>query len=180
MKEILLTSERFVRDTSGISDNLAGRYILPSIREAQNIYYRDIVGDALLDKLKSLIENETIGAAGNEAYNSLVQKSQYYITYRAIVEVAQHVSFKVANAGVVQTPDENMPAADHLNMCRLQDYYMAKADSMAMDLQHYLLQNSADFPELCEGDCERIKANLYSAASCGIFLGGPRGKIIYD
>lgn len=176
MKEILLTNERFVRETSGISDNLAGRYILPSIREAQNVYYRGIVGDALLDKLKALVDAGTIGQAGNEAYKALLEKSQYYITYRAVVEVAQHVNFKVANAGVIQTPDENMPAADHLDMCRLQDYYVAKADSMAMDLQGYLLDNRASFPELCECDCNRIKANLYSAASCGIFLGGPRGK----
>ena len=35
MAEILLTSEAFVKSVTNVSDNLAGKYILPSIREAQ-------------------------------------------------------------------------------------------------------------------------------------------------
>lgn len=56
MAEVLLTSEEFVKSISNISDNLAGKYMLPAIREAQEINLREILGDALTDKLKKIVE----------------------------------------------------------------------------------------------------------------------------
>ena len=44
------------------------------------------------------------------------------------------------------------------------------------DLQRWLLDNRAAFPELRGCDCDAIQANLRSAASCGLWLGGVRGK----
>ena len=176
--QILLTSESFVKDVTSISDNLAGKYLRPSIREAQEVKYRGIVGDALLAKLKALVGAGEIAQEGNEAYKALVDRSQYFLAYSAIVEVAAKVSWKIANAGVVKTPDERMETASEVDMAKVQAYYQSKADSECLDLQNYLLDNRAAYPELAECDCNRIKANLYSAATCGIFLGGARGKML--
>ena len=54
MAEILLTSEAFVKSVTNVSDNLAGKYILPSIREAQEQGLKGILGDPLLAKVKDL------------------------------------------------------------------------------------------------------------------------------
>ena len=35
MAEILLSSEAFIKSVNSVSDNLSGKYILPSLREAQ-------------------------------------------------------------------------------------------------------------------------------------------------
>lgn len=174
--EILLCSEIFLRDTTSISDNIAGKYIQSSIREAQNIAFRGIVGDALLGKLKSLVRDREIDLPENAAYKDLLTRAQYFIAYGAVVELAVKVTFKIANAGVVRTPDEKVEVADHLDMTQVQTYYQTKADAACLDLQNYIWNNRAAFPELGECDCRRIHANLYSAASCGIFLGGARGK----
>ena len=176
MAEVLLTSEKFVKGVSSISDNLAGKYLLPSIREAQDVKFRVIVGDTLLAKLKDLVGDGSITAEANALYKALLDRAQYFIAYSAIVEVAVKVTFKIANAGVVKTPDENMQVVEQPDLAALQSYYQAKADSACLDLQNYLLNNWRDYPELTEGDYHRIHSNLYSAASCGIFLGGPRGK----
>ena len=120
--------------------------------------------------------DDSIEAADNSAYKILLDRAQYLIAYLAIVETAQKVTFKIANAGVVQTPDENVQVADQPDMSRVQAYYQAKADSATIDLQNFLLNNWSDYPELTEGDYHRIHSNLYSAASCGVFLGGARGK----
>ena len=120
--------------------------------------------------------DDSIEAADNSAYKVLLDRAQYLIAYVAIVETAQKVTFKIANAGVVQTPDENVQVADQPDMSRVQAYYQAKADSATIDLQNFLLNNWSDYPELTEGDYHRIHSNLYSAASCGVFLGGARGK----
>ena len=174
--ERLLTSENFVKEVSSISDNIAGKYLRPSIREAQDVQLRGIVGDTLLAKLKELVADGTIEQDGNAAYKTLLDRAQYLLAYATIVEVSQKVTFKIANAGVVQTPDENVQVADQPDMARVQAYYQAKADSATIDLQNFLLNNWTDYPELKEGDYHRIHSNLYSAASCGVFLGGARGK----
>ena len=51
-KEYLLVSETFVKSVTSISDNVSGKYIQSSIREAQEIALKSILGTCLLDKLK--------------------------------------------------------------------------------------------------------------------------------
>ena len=54
MAEFLLTSEKFVKEVSSISDNVAGKYIQPSIREAQEVWLKSIIGSNLLNYIKAL------------------------------------------------------------------------------------------------------------------------------
>ena len=176
--EILLSSEKFIKNVTNISDNVAGKFILPALREAQEINFRGIVGDCLLDALKGLVSSGEITDAQNAPYKDLLDRAQYYLAYQTIVEVANKVTYKVGNFGVAKSSDENLQpvGADELDQQRT--YYQAKADAHCLQLQNWLLENRADFPELRECDCSRIRANLYSAATCGIFLGGARGKRI--
>ena len=178
MAEILLSSEAFVKSVTSASDNLSGKYILPSLREAQEIGLKGILGDALLAKLKHLIKTGTLDNEANAAYKALVDHCQYYLAYVTIVEVTNKVSYKIGNFGVTKTQDENLQVASQDEIGKMQYYYQSKADACCLDLQNFLLEHRSDYPELSECCCNRIKANLYSAASCGIFLGGARGKII--
>ena len=174
--EILLTSEAFVKGVSSISDNIAGKYLRPSIREAQDVQLRRILGDTLLAKLKELVGSDTIDNAENADYKTLLDRCQYFIAYTAVMELTHKVTFKVVNAGVVKTPDEHVQVVEEADLSRVQSYYQAKADSACLDLQNYILNNWALFLELTEGDYHRVRATLYSAASSGLFLGGARGK----
>lgn len=172
MKEILLSSEAFIKEVTNVSDNLAGKYILPSLREAQEIGLRGILGDALLDKLKDLKRDGNLDGV----YKTLVDRCQYYLAYKTITEVVNKVSYKVANFGVVKSTDENLQVATQDEIAKQQYYYQSKADACCLDLQHFLLQNRSDYPELSDAHCHRIESNLHSAASCGIFLGGARNR----
>lgn len=173
MAEILLSSEAFVKSVTSASDNLSGKYILPSLREAQEIGLRGILGDALLDKLKDLQKNNQLTGV----YKTLVDRCQYYLAYMTIVEVTNKVSYKIGNFGVTKTQDENLQVASQDEIGKMQFYYQSKADAHCLDLQNFLLQNRSDYPELSECSCNKIESNLHSAASCGIFLGGARGKV---
>lgn len=173
MAEILLSSEAFIKSVSNISDNVSGKYILPSLREAQEIGLRGILGDRLLDKLKALMrDNQLTGA-----YLTLVDRCQYYLAYKTITEVVNKVSYKIVNFGVAKSTDENLQVATQDEIAKQQYYYQSKADSCCLDLQHFLLDNRADYPELTESCCYRIESNLHSAATCGIFLGGARNRL---
>ena len=176
MTEILLSSESFVKSVTSISDNLSGKYILPALREAQENGLKNILGDCLFSKLKSLIKDGSINNSVNAEYKKLIDKSQYYLAYMTVVEVVNKVTFKIGNFGVTKNTDENMQIATQDEVAKMQYYYQSKADAYCQDLQNWLMDNRSSFPELNECDCRRIASNLYSAATCGIFLGGVRGK----
>ena len=189
-REILLTSAAFVKAVTNLSDNLAGKYLMPSIREAQEIGLKGILGHALLEKCKTLVKyNEFRGSFNidfnndfewsfgpNEAYRKLIDECQYFLAYTAVVEVIYKTSFKLANMGVVTSQDTGMRPPTKAEIDNQRAYYQGKADACALDLQAYILERRASFPELTENDCRRIQSNLYSAATCGIYLGGARGK----
>lgn len=176
MAEILLSSEAFVKSVTSASDNLSGKYILPSLREAQEIGLKGILGDDLLAKLKDLIRNGNLETESDGVYKTLVDHCQYYLAYETITNVVNVVSFKVGNFGVTKTQDENLQVATQDEIAKMQYYYQSKADACCLDLQNFLLEHRADYPELTDCCCHKIESNLYSAATCGIFLGGARGR----
>ena len=178
MAEYLLTSETFVKSVSSISDNIAGKYMLPSIREAQEVSLKSILGSCLLNKLKDLGLAGEFNLPENAQYKDLVDRCQYYLAYTAIIEVLLKVSYKVGNFGVAKSNDENLSVVTQDEIAKMQYYYQSKADFCALELQQWLLDNKTYFPELNECTCDKIRSNLYSAATCGLWLGGPRGKIV--
>lgn len=178
MAEYLLTSEAFVKEVSSISDNIAGKYILPSIREAQEVALKSIIGSCLLEHLKAIGLAKEFDLPENAAYKELVERSQYFLAYTAIVEITNKVSYKIGNFGVTKSQDENLQVVTQDEIGKMQYYYQSKADFCALELQQWLLENKGYLPELTACACDKIKANLHSAASCGLWLGGPRGKVV--
>ena len=178
MAEILLTSEKFVKSVTNISDNLDGKYLQAGIREAGDIYLENILGSSLLSALKAMVADGSIQAPENAAYKQLLDVARYFLAYTAIVQAMQMCDYKIGNAGVVKTPDQNVVTATDEERDRKVEFYQAKADAHAFRLQKHVLNNRSLFPELDECACEAIRSNLFSAATSGIFLGGPRGKVI--
>jgi hypothetical protein len=176
MAEILLSSEKFIKEVTSVSDNLSGKYMLPSLREAQEIGLKGILGDKLLSKIKTLIKENTLETESDGVYKTLVDHCQYYLAYKTLVEVTNKVSYKIGNFGVTKTQDENLQVATQDEIGKMQYYYQSKADACCLDLQDFLLEHREDYPELTECCCHKIESNLRSAATCGIFLGGARGK----
>lgn len=177
MAEFLLTSEKFVKEVSSISDNVAGKYIQPSIREAQEVWLKSIIGSTLLNYIKALGLAKTLDDPANVAYKELVDRAQYFLAYTAIVELTNKVSYKIGNFGVTKTTDENLQVASQDEIAKMQYYYQSKADFCALELQQWILENRTLFPELDDCTCRKIHSNLHSAASCGLWLGGARGKM---
>ena len=177
MEQILLVSSNFIKNISNVSDNISGKLIEPAIFEAQNEGLRGILGDALEDKLEHLVDTEEIDNPENAAYKRLLVKAQYFLAYTAIANVIMLTAVKIDNAGNQQVSDEKMEPLDITESYRLRDFYQHKADYLCKQLQNFILKNRKDYPELSDNDCNSIKANLYSAASCGIWLGGPRNPV---
>lgn len=178
MSDVLLISADFIKSISSISDNLSNKYLTPSIREAQDIDFRNVVGYAMLEKLKALSKSEEIDARENALYKELLEMSRYFMTYATLVYVTMKTSYKISNIGVSRTTDENVQSVTFDEVQKVADYYRSRADYYKDALQRWLVYHEAELPELSERTKNQTKANLHSSATTSIWLGGARGKRI--
>lgn len=174
MAKVLLTNEQRVKQNTALSDNIYGKFLLPSIDTAQEIRLRGIIGEALLNKLKDIVAKKTVDAPEHKAYKDLLDNDDFckFIDFSAAVEATIMASYKVGNFGVAKSTDENLAVASFDEITKQQFFYQSKADAYCHYLQEFLKAHGADYPELVE--CCHV--NLDSSATTGIFLGGARGK----
>ena len=193
MQQVILTTCEFVKGLLNVSENLSAKYLRPAINEAQEIGLRTILGDKLIDKLKTIIgEDLGLGSFSPESFDASFElenptiakyinlmkrpEFQYYLAYAAAALVIPKVSYKIANAGVIRSTDEHVVAPSFEEVQLTAKEYQGKADFFCYRLQGWLLLHRTDYPEIDEVTWHGIRSNLYSAASCGIFLGGARGR----
>ena len=172
MEVTLLFQESFVKGLLPVSENVAGGYMRTAMFEAQEIDLKNILGSCLLDKLKAVADE---GSLDEDVYTATIDKCLFYLAYRTLARLIPKVTYKVASAGTFQVNDERMLPLTREAANALVDEYTNSADFFAYELQGWLLEHKSELPELCGCDCQRIKSNLMSAATCGIWLGGFRG-----
>lgn len=175
MNEVLLSSVKLCKGIGGIADNVADEYILTALREAQDMRLQRVLGTRLLDKCKALIESGEIDDEENAVYKELVKGAQYFLTYTALAAVCVKTSFKVSNFGVVQTSDEHVSPAAFTDVMSIRDDWQNKADAYCKGVQRFILRHRAQLPEVDACQCDEIRAHLFDAATCGLWLGGQRG-----
>ena len=180
--DVLLISEDYIKSITNISDNIAGDYLLPSIKLAQDIELEYTIGTQLLEKIQELIYNNDISNQNNEMYKLLLDKYiQPYLAYATIKHLTPTVAYKLANQGVIRTDDEKSYNITSNEVDKVIDYYSHIANTFKKRLQLFLIANYNEFPELLNWkSLADIRSNLYSAAGCNVNLGGPRGKSIFN
>lgn len=173
-KNVLLTNENLIKSVTNIFDNMSGTYLLPSIKTAQDLDLEDVLGTVLMEELqREVYENEF-----KEDYKILLDEYvQPFLTYASIVRLIPIVAYKITNAGIVKTDDEKMTGLAPNEVDKVRTEYQRIADSYKSKLGRYLMANSNLYPELRQfRDVSDIRANIYDYATCGIYLGGKRGK----
>lgn len=176
MNKILLCSENFIKSATNISDNISGKLLTPAIYEAQEFDLRTLLGDILTEKLISLVASGDIELPENEKYKILLDKCQYFLAYNVVKNVCLLTSVKIDNAGLQQVSDEKMEPISIDDSYRIQHFYQMKADNFCYRIQNYLLANKLLYPELTENSLHKIRYNLRSSATTGLWLGGVRNK----
>lgn len=180
---VYLISEDFVKSTTNISDNVQGKFLGPAIRETQQIDLQGVIGTAMLNKLCDLVSGGTISSPENAAYKELLDNCQYFMAYSVVAKLVVISAVKIDNMGPNTTYDDKIQNLGLNDTFLIEDYYINKADWYKKRLQEYILANKSNLPEITENKCHDIHANLYSAASGGLWLGGARSplpRIILD
>lgn len=181
MSKVLLISEDTIKTYSGLNDNIFGKSLLPAIREAQEIGLQGIIGSCLYQRLCSMVEDGSIENQENSNYKSLLDNQiQYYLIYKVISDLIPIIGVKLGNIGVMVSNDEHMQNLSEDERSRVDTYYEYRADFYCKRLQEFLLANRELFAELKECDCNAMSANLDSASSIGLWLGGYRNPMNKD
>lgn len=180
MERVLLLDEELMKATLSIDDNLAKGYIRPAIILAQDIYLEETLGTALTDRLKSCVKakadtKEPIPTA----YQTLLDKVQKMLGHYATAFIIDNVSGKISNAGVLRTEDEKMTSLSKEELAERKANEIHYGDMYRGRVQRFLIAHYDDYPELREwNSIAELRAQLYSSATCGLWLGGARGRSI--
>lgn len=176
MEKVYLISGDFIRANTNISDNIQDKFMKSAIRESQDCDLQQVLGTKLVSKLCDLVSNNDIMKEEFEDYRNLLNECQYYLCYSVITKLCLIASVKIDNIGLNMTNDINANQIYLSEVFKLESHYKNKADFYKERLQDYLKFNYKKYPELKDFDIYNKKAELNSAASSPIFLGGARGK----
>lgn len=173
MKITYLISPQTIREVTNISDNLSDKYMMAAIRESQQDGLTDVAGVHFVTMLEEMVASGEIDYEDNARYKALLDNYvSYYLIYSTIEKLIPIVGVKLDNAGTVITDNEDTEHLSFNDMLRLQNYYRQKSDYYKSRLQKHLRENRNIYGDLLCG------AELDSAYSSPIFLGGRRGKHI--
>lgn len=177
MNEAYLISPTFIRERTNVSGNIQDKFLQSAIRETQDINYREIIGDKLLEHILTLKETGEIDNEENIVFKNLVKMSKYYLAYMVIARLTVISGIKIDNVGPSRTSDENIEPIDIQDIFRLEKHYINIADTYCKKIQNYIKENYSLLAKYLTNTCYNTNTNTYSAASCGLWLGGSKGKI---
>ena len=176
MNKILLVSEDFVKTNSALNDNLWGKFLLPAIREAQDINLQTYLGECLYKTILGMVQDGSITASTNESYKALLDDYiQPYLLYQIQANIVPVLNVKMTNIGSVVSKDEYINTLSQGNIDLVQSDFQHKADFYAQGMLNFILNHSNEF-NLDECACRSLKAHLDSSASTTIWLGGLYGQ----
>lgn len=171
MKYFLIDTDS-VKAASVVNYNVEDEEVGFAIREAQNTYLREILGDSLLDKCVDLASSGTIDNPEFEAYKELVDTYIFeYLTAKAQECLLVPISFKIRNIGVSQDSDTNVISQQVDTVRELQEYWKTLSIDRGNRLKCFLRENRAAFPELsdaCGCGCCRKGADLRLEANTNL------------
>lgn len=153
MKFYLIDTDS-VKAASLVNYNLEDETVGYAIREAQDTYLREILGDALLDRCVELASGDTIDEPEYASYKELVDKYIYeYLVAKAQEQTLIPISFKIRNIGVSQDSDTNVTAQQLDTVTKLEEYWKTQSVDKANRMKCFIRENKAAFPEIEETSC---------------------------
>lgn len=170
MEQILLISEKTLKENGVINNNVDNMYIFPAIQYAQDAGLQPIIGTKLYNRLMNMVADGSI--TGETDYKLLLDDYVTpYLLNKVTAEIQIPLSYKFRNQGVVQSTGENTYTPSLRDIQFVVQNYENKANFYSNRLSDYLRANSSKYPEYYSTDsCADMKANK-DAYKTGIFLG---------
>lgn len=167
---IYFISEKTIKEYSNIDVNTDTHYLLPAIRESQDIDLQTIIGKYLYKKLQDMVADKTIDEPENEYYKEFLGTIKYFLVYNTLANIILVVNYKLNNGGVQQANDEALTSINMSDAKQLKQYYTDKADFYANRIKWFMVDNY-DNLSLKDEDVTNLRAQLDNLAPCPIYLG---------
>lgn len=155
MDKVLLMSANEIKNFTNINYNVSDEYISATIDDVQEVYLQEIIGTALLLRIKELVLNtynnrdDNLNDEVNSNYNYFYQNFiKNYIKEKVEVELLINVNYKIRNAGVVKQNDKSVGIDDLEKILRNKE---TSVNHWATMLSKYL--KDSDFAEIKNCDC---------------------------
>lgn len=156
MNNILLISEKTIKENSLVSNNVDGKYIQNAIRTAQDISLQPIIGSKLFKRLCEGVENDNLTDLENELINTYIQP---ILLNSVMSDLILQLTFKFRNLGAVQTTDTNVMIPSLRDLQYIREDYNMKALFYMNRLSDYLKANCTKFKEYPGCGCGELAAN---------------------
>lgn len=169
MKNVLLISEKTLKEYTLVNDNIDGMYILPAIKMAQDVDLDNAIGPVLNKKLQALVAEGTISDDSNAKYKKLLDDYiTPYMCWLVMSAVQLNINFKLSNSGVISNQDDRKNAIDYRSGKELIAQYEKYANAYGQKLKNFLCAHSNEYPEYkqCENYEREDELQL-----CSIYLG---------
>lgn len=173
MDRVLLLDDELMKMVLPIDANISKGYIRPAIVLAQDMYLEETIGTRLTNTLKEYVVNGDVPYP----YKALLDRLQKMLAHYACAFIIENVGSKIANAGVMRTEDEKMLSLSSNDIESRRANEVHYGDMYRGRVQRFLIAHYGDYPELMGWrSIDELRANLSSSATCGLWLGGARGK----
>lgn len=156
MNNILLISEKTIKENSLVSNNLDGKYIQNAIRTAQDISLQPIIGQKLFERLCEGVANNSLTELETDLVRTYIQP----ILINAVMsDLVLQTTYKFRNMGTVQTTDTNLIVPSLSDLEYIRNDYNLKAQFYMNRLSDYLEANCTKFAQYPGCECGKLKAN---------------------
>ena len=140
---VYFISTSYLKTNSTINENVDDKLLKSAIKEAQEIYIRDIIGSGLYDELQTQAFAGTLTANNTTLLDSYIAPCLKYYT---ITESMLPMTFKLMNKSVATRQAENATAITIDELTLIEQRFRDKAEYYANRLRDYLRENTNTYP----------------------------------
>lgn len=142
MAIVLFTSEKYIKDTSVIDENVDVKVIRDMIEVAQDLHILPLLGTGLYDELSTQINADTLTSDNTTLMGYVVKALKWWVLYEGI----DHFTFKITNKSLLKPTDENSVTASLQELQRIKADFRNKAELYSQRTTDFLRENHTTYP----------------------------------
>jgi hypothetical protein len=175
---VYFVSVTYLKDNTPLNENLDDKLLKSSIKEAQEIYIRDVIGSGIYDELQDQAYNGTLTADNTTLLDSYIAPCLKYYT---LTESMLPMTFKFMNKSVASRNSENATAITPQELSLIEQRYRDKAEYYAERLRDFLKENPTIYPKyLNPGTGFDVIRPKNTAFFGGMYLPGTNDDCFYN
>jgi hypothetical protein len=175
---VYFVSVTYLKDNTPLNENLDDKLLKSSIKEAQEIYIRDVIGSGIYDELQDQAYNGTLTGDNTTLLDSYIAPCLKYYT---LTESMLPMTFKFMNKSVASRNSENATAITPQELSLIEQRYRDKAEYYAERLRDFLKENPTIYPKyLNPGTGFDVIRPKNTAFFGGMYLPGTNDDCFYN